>query len=101
MASHSSSCESQSLLVSWRLLIRGNMRIKSDPSTGVIFIGSWDVGPSVVPRLFSDRTSSSMESAASAFRKMQFDKSVGAHSWELGAMPRSACIIPFGIGLFM
>ena len=41
------------------------------------------------------------ESVASVFQKMQFDKSIGAHTWELGAMLRSACIIPFGIGLFL
>jgi len=101
MASQSFSSESQSLLVSWRLLIQGNMRIKSDPSSGVLFIGSWAVGPPAVPRLFIVRTSLSMKSTASVFRKMQFDRSVGAHSWELGAMPRSACIISFGIGLFL
>jgi len=54
-----------------------------------------------MPRLFNALTKSSLESAASVFRKMQFDKSVGAHTWELGAMPRSACVIPFGIGLFL
>ena len=82
MASPSSSFESQSLLVSCRLCIRGNMRVKSDPTSGVLFIGSWAVGPPDVPRLFSHgvRTSSSMESAASVFRKIQFDRSVGAHS---------------------
>ena len=100
MASQSSSSESQSLLISWRLLILGKMRTKSDPSAGVIF-GSCYVGPSVVPRLFNALTKSSMEFATSVFRKMQFDKSVGAHTWELGAVPRSACILPFGIGLFL
>jgi len=33
---------------------------------------------------------SSMGSVASAFRMMQFDKSLGVHAWELGAMRRSA-----------
>ena len=39
MARLSSSSESQSLLISWRLLILGKMRVKLDPSTGV-FLGS-------------------------------------------------------------
>jgi len=59
------------------------------------------VGPSVVPRFFNALTKSSIESVASVFRKIQFDKSVGAHAWELGAMSSSACVIPFGIGLFL
>ena len=59
------------------------------------------MGPSDVPRFFYVLTKSSIESVASVFRKMQFDKSIGAHTWELGAMVRSACIIPFGIGLFL
>ena len=42
-----------------------------------------------------------MGSAASVFRKMQFYKSAGAHTWELGAKLNSACIIPFGMGLFL
>jgi len=46
-------------------------------------------------------TTSSIESAASVFRKMQFDKSIGAHVWELGAILRSVCIIQFGIGLLL
>ena len=79
MVSQSSSSESQSLLMSWRLLIRGKMRSTSSPSAGVIF-ESWDVGPSVVPRLFNDLTRSSMESVASVFQKIQFDRSIGAHT---------------------
>ena len=46
-------------------------------------------------------TTLSIESVASVFRKMQFDKSIGVHVWELGAICRSACIIPLGIGLFL
>jgi len=52
-------------------------------------------------RLCNALTRTSMESAASVFRKMQFDRSTGAHTWELGAKPRSACNIPFGMGLFL
>ena len=37
MTSQSSSSKSQSLLISWRLLILGKMRAKSDPSSGVCF----------------------------------------------------------------
>ena len=79
MASQSSSSESQSLLVSWRLLIRGNMRNRSGRTSGVSLIGSWAVEPPEVPRLFSDRTNSSTVSAASVFRNMQSDRSAGAH----------------------
>ena len=56
--------------------------------------------PLVCPYFFTALTTSSIESVASVFRKMQFDKSVWAHAWELGVILRSACIIPFGIGLF-
>jgi len=79
MVSQSSSSESQSLLISWRLLILGKMRVKSDPSAGDI-LGSCEVGPSDVPRFFNVLTKSSIESVASMFRKMQFDKSIGAHT---------------------
>jgi len=36
MGNHSSASESQSLLVSWRVLILGKVRVRSDPSTGDI-----------------------------------------------------------------
>jgi len=49
MASQSSSSESQSLLMSWRVLYLGKVRVRSDPSTGVI-LGSCTVGSSDVPR---------------------------------------------------
>ena len=63
-------------------------------------LGSCRVGSSDVPRFPTALTTSSMESVASAFRKMQFDRSIGAHVLELGAILRSACNIPFGMDLF-
>ena len=75
------------------------MRTRSGPTSGVSLIGSCAVELPDVPRLLSDLTRSSTVSVASVFRKMQSDKSAGAHPWELGAVPRSACIIPRGIGL--
>ena len=42
------------------------------------------VGSSDVPNLPKALTMSSMESVASAFRIMQFDRSLGVHVWELG-----------------
>jgi len=98
MASQSSSSESQSLLISWRVLILGKVCARSDPSTGVI-LGSCKVGSSDVSRFPTALTTSSIESVASVFRKMQFDRFIGAHAWELGAILRSAWIIPLGIGL--
>jgi len=44
MASQSSSSESQSLLISWRVLIQGKVRVGSDPSSGVI-LGPCEVRP--------------------------------------------------------
>ena len=85
MATHSSSSESQSLLVSCRVLILRKVRVRSDPSTGVI-LGSCKVGSSDLPRFPFALTTSSIESVASVFRKMQFHKSIGAHAWELGAI---------------
>ena len=85
MVSQSFSSESQSLLMSWRVLILGKVRVRSDPSTGVI-LGSCKVGSSDVPRFPISLTTSSIESVASVFQKMQFDKSIGAHAWELGVM---------------
>jgi len=85
MASHSSSSESQSLLLLWRVLILVKVRVRSDPSTGVI-LGSCNVGSSDVSRFPIALTTSSIESVAYVFRKMQFDKSIGAHAWELGAI---------------
>ena len=49
MANHSSSSENQSLLVSWRVLILGQVLVRSDPSTGVI-LGSCKLGSSDVLR---------------------------------------------------
>jgi len=89
MASHSSSSESQSLLVSWRVLNLGKVRVRSDPSKGVI-MDSCQVGASDVFKFPIALTMSSMESVASVFRIMQFDKSIGAHVWELGVIRRSA-----------
>ena len=94
MASHSSASESQSLLVSWRVLILGKVRVRSDPSTGDI-VGSCKVGSSAVPRFPIAFTTSSIGSVASVFRKMQFDKSIGVHVWELGAISRHR-FIPVG-----
>ena len=99
MASQSSSSESQSLRLSWRDLILGKVRVGSGPLTGII-LGSCKVGSSDVPRFPTALTTSSMESVASVFRKMQFDRSIGAHVRELGVVLRSACNIPFGIDLF-
>jgi len=99
MASHSSSSESQSLQLSWRDLILGKVRNGSVSLTGSI-LGSCRVGSSDVPRFPTPLTTSSMESVASAFRKIQFDRSIGAHVRELGVILRSACNIPFGMGLF-
>jgi len=79
MASQSSSSESQSLLVSWRVLILGKVRVKSDPSSGVT-LGSCRMGSSSVPRFPTALATSSIESVASVFRKMQLDRSIGAHA---------------------
>ena len=89
MASHSSSSESQSFLMLWRVLILGKVRVRSDPSKSVI-VESCKVGSSDVPNFPNTLTMSSMGSVAAAFRIMQFDKSLGVHAWELGAMRRSA-----------
>jgi len=99
MASQSSSSDSQSLRVSWRLLIRGNVRTRPGAGLRVSLMGSWTVELPKVPRLFSDLTRSSTVSMASVFLKMQSDKSAGDQPWESGAVPRSVCIIPRGIGL--
>ena len=85
MTSHSFSSESQSLLVLWRVLILGKVRVRSDPSKSVI-MDSCKVGSSDVPKCPIALTTSSMESVASLFRIMQFDKSIGTHVWELGAI---------------
>jgi len=71
--------------VSWRVLILGKVRVRSDPSNGDIFV-AWKVVSSDVPRFPIALTMSSIESVASVFRKMQFDKSIGVHVWELGAI---------------
>ena len=98
MASHSSSSESQSLRLSWRVLILGKVRSKLVSMVGNI-LGSCRVGSYDVPRFPTALTTSSMESVVSAFRKMQFDRSTGAHVRELGVILRSACNILFGMGL--
>ena len=49
-------------------------------------MGSCKVGSFGVPKFPIALTTSSMESVASVFRIMQFDKSVGAHVWELGVI---------------
>ena len=76
-----SSSESQSLLISWRVLILGKVRVRSDPSSGVI-LGSCRVDSSDEPRFPTALTTSSIESVASLFQKMQFDRSIGAHAWD-------------------
>ena len=48
MASHSSSSENQSFLMSWRVLILGKVRVRSDPSKSVV-MESCKVGSSDVP----------------------------------------------------
>jgi len=63
----------------------GKVRVRSNPSKGVV-LESGIVGPNLASAL----TMSSMESVASAFRIMQFDKSLGVHVWDLGAIKRSA-----------
>ena len=63
----------------------GKVRFGSNPSKGVV-LESGIVGSSDVPNLPNALTMSSMESVASVFRIMQFDKSLGIHAWELGAM---------------
>ena len=67
----------------------GKVRVRSKPSKSVV-LESCKVGSSDVPNFPKALTMSSMESVASAFRIMQFDKSLGVHAWELGAMRRSA-----------
>ena len=49
-------------------------------------MGSCKVGSSGVPKFPNALTTSSMESVASVFRVMQFDKSIGAHVWEWGVI---------------
>ena len=73
--------------------------VGSGPLSGVV-LGSCKVGSSDVLRFPTALTTSSIESVASAFRKMQFDRSIMVHVRELGVVLRSACSIPFGIDLF-
>ena len=75
--------------MSWRVLILGKVRVRSDPSKGVI-TDSCKVRSSDVPKFPIALTMSSMESVASVVQIMQFDKSLGAHVWELGVIWRSA-----------
>jgi len=77
MANQSSSSEGQSLRVSWRVVIRGNMRVCPDPVSDVFSVGACLVGSPEVPRLLSFRTRSSSVSVASAFQKIHLDRSVG------------------------
>ena len=51
-----------------------------------VLLHSCNVGSSDVPKFPIALTMSSIESVASVFRKMQFDKSIGVHVWELGAI---------------
>ena len=85
MASHSSSSESQSLRLSWRVLIRGKVRVRllswAGDGPGACRVGSPDE-----PRFPTALTTSSMESVASVFLEMQLDRSMGVHTLELGAM---------------
>jgi len=67
----------------------GKVRFGSNQSEGVV-LESGIVDSSDVPNLPNALTMSSMESVASAFRIMLFDRSLGLHVWELGAIRRSA-----------
>ena len=67
----------------------GKVRFGSHPSKGVV-LESDIMGSSDVSSLPNALIMSSMESVASAFWIMQFDRSLGVHVWELGAMRRSA-----------
>ena len=67
----------------------GEGACRSNPSKAVA-LDSGRVGSSDVPNLPSALTMLSMESVTSAFRIMQFDKSLGVHVWELIAIRRSA-----------
>ena len=89
MANHISSSESQSFRTFWRVLMLGKVRFGSNPSEGVV-VGSGIVGSSDVLSLPNALNMSSMESVAAALRIMQFDRSLGFHVWELGAIRRSA-----------
>ena len=93
------SAESQSLRLSWRVLILGKVRVGLVSWAGDSS-GSCRVGSPGVPRFPTALTTSSIESVASVFLEMQLDKSMGVHDLELGAMLRRACNIPFGMGLF-
>ena len=57
----------------------GKVRFGSNLSKGVV-LESGIVGSSDVPNLPNALTMSSMQSVASAFRIMQFDKSLGFHA---------------------
>ena len=67
----------------------GKVRFGSNPSKGVV-LECGIVGSSDVPNLPNALTMSSMESVASALRIIQFDRCLGFHVWELGAIRRSA-----------
>jgi len=67
----------------------GKVRFGSNLSKGVV-LESGIVGSSDVPNLPNALIMSSMESVASAFRIMQFDRSLGVHVWDLRAIRRSA-----------
>jgi len=63
----------------------GKVRFGSNPSKVVVLESGI-----VVPNLPNALTMSTMESVASSFRIMQFDRFLGFHVWELGAIRRSA-----------
>jgi len=67
------------IYVVYKVLILGKVRVRSYPSPGNI-LGSCKVGSSDVPRFLTALTTSSIESVASVFRKIQCDKSIGPHA---------------------
>ena len=69
----------------------GKVRFGSNPSKGVD-LESGIVGSSDVPSLPNALNMSSMESVATVLRIMQFNRSLGFHVWELGAIRRSAVL---------
>jgi len=69
------------------------------PVSGIFSVGVLALESFELPRLFSFCTRSSSLSVASAFRKIHSNRSAGDQLWLVGAIPRSACTIPSGIGL--
>jgi len=99
IASHSSYSNSQSLLISWRVLIQGNMCMCLVLVSSISSVGALCLESPKLPRLLSFCKRSSSLSVASAFRKIHSDRSAGDQSRLVGVVPSSACIIPRGIGL--